>query len=77
MPGITVDGFSLRVFTFDHGPAHVHVFRYGSELRVYLDSNRAPERVSGRLTASDERRAIRLVAEHREKLLSFWRRYHE
>jgi hypothetical protein len=76
MSGIVVKGFSLRVFSFDHMPAHVHVFRYGAELRIYLDTERIPERVAGRMTASDERRARRLVAEHREKLLSFWKAYH-
>src|SRR5208282_4115346 len=73
MSGIFVEGFSLRVFPFDHTPAHVHVFRYGAELRVYLETDRSPERVAGRMTASDVRRARRLVSEQREKYSLFGR----
>lgn len=36
VPRIVVEGFVIRVYSDDHAPAHVHVFRDGAELRVYL-----------------------------------------
>jgi hypothetical protein len=76
MPRIVVERFVIRVFTDDHAPAHVHVFRDGAELRVYLRGSRPADNIHGRMKASDRRRAIELVAEHRPQLLALWRRYH-
>jgi len=76
MPRIVVEGFVIRVYPDDHAPAHVHVFRDGSELRVYLRGSRPPEDVHGRMTASDRRRAVAIVAMNRQQLLLLWRRYH-
>ncbi|MBV8581615.1 MAG: DUF4160 domain-containing protein [Candidatus Eremiobacteraeota bacterium] len=76
MPSIVVEGFTIRVYTDDHEPAHVHVFRDGAELRVYLHSSRPVESLGGQMKASDRHRAIELVAEHRGQLLAMWRRYH-
>jgi len=66
----------IRIHSDDHPPAHVHVFRDGAELRIYLRGFRTPEEVAGRMKASNRRRAITLVAEHRHQLLSMWRRFH-
>ncbi|MGH7727812.1 MAG: DUF4160 domain-containing protein [Vulcanimicrobiaceae bacterium] len=76
VPRIVVEGFVLRVYSDDHPPAHVHAFRDGAEIRIYLHGSRPPEEVAGQLKASDRRRAIQLVAEHRTKLLAMWRRFH-
>jgi len=77
MPRIVIEGFTLRVYTDDHQPAHVHVLRAGAEIRVYLRGRRAHEKVAGRMSASDTRRALRIVGEHREELLQLWRKYHQ
>ncbi len=76
VPRIVVEGFVIRVYSDDHAPAHVHVFRDGAELRVYLRGSRTPEEVAGRMKASNRRRAIKLVAERRHQLLAMWRRFH-
>ncbi len=76
MPRIVVNGFVVRVFTDDHSPAHVHVFRGGAELRIYLRGSRLPEDVHGRMNAADRRRAMKIVAMHKQQLIIMWRRYH-
>jgi hypothetical protein len=77
MPRIVIEGFALRVYTDDHHPAHVHVFRAGAEIRVYLRGRRPYEKVAGRMSASDIRRALRIVGEHHEERLRLWRKYHQ
>lgn len=67
----------LRVYSDDHQPAHVHVFRGDAEIRVSLRGDRFPELLSGRMNAQDLRRALAVVAENREQLLEFWMRYHK
>ncbi len=71
-----MEGFTIRVYSDDHPPAHVHVFHGGQEIRVYLRGDRPFDRLSGRMSASDVRRALRLVDTHRDQLLTFWKRYH-
>ena len=31
------DGYDVRIYTDDHFPAHVHVFKGGKRVQVYLD----------------------------------------
>lgn len=76
VPRIVVDSFTIRVYTDDHAPAHVHVFRDRAEIRVYLRGNRGHDRICGRMTASEERRALRIVDDYRSELLQMWERYH-
>lgn len=69
----------LRVITFvdDHEPAHVHVFGDGhAKINLAITAS-APELVwSIGMNRGEIRRAMRLVAEHRDVLLVRWREIH-
>ena len=76
LPRIVAGRYTIRVYTDDHGPAHVHVMCGGAELRVYLEGNRPPERLAGRMTATETRGALAVVRERYPELLALWKRYH-
>ena len=76
MPTVLIVGkFAVRIYTQDHGPAHVHVVCGEGNLKVYLESEHEPE-LRGRMRPSEVRKAIDLVAAHYEALLSEWQRIH-
>jgi len=37
------DGFEVRIYTFDHPPAHVHVAKAGAIVRIELATRTATE----------------------------------
>jgi Domain of unknown function (DUF4160) len=64
-------GFEVRIFTHDHTPPHVHVFKGGEEVVINLSD------VSLRdvyMNNRDVRRASAIVADHQEFLLAEWNR---
>ena len=65
-------GFEVRIYSHDHGPPHVHVFKGNAELRIYLGDEHSPEWVFGRMKASDERLALRIVSKRRWQYLQRW-----
>lgn len=77
VPRIRVKGFTIRVYSDDHQPAHVHIFRGGAEIRVYLRGNREHESLAGHMGDADVRRALRIVDERHQELLALWKKYHE
>ena len=76
MPKLELGGFVIRAYLDDHAPPHVHVIRGPVNLRVYLNGQRGADRVYGRMSSADERRAVRVVAEHRKLLLKLWDEAH-
>lgn len=72
------DGFDVMVFTNDHRPAHVHVFKAEGEVVVHLGSGTKPPsvRINIGMSRADERRALMIVGEHQAELLLEWRRIH-
>ena len=62
------------IFTNDHQPAHVHVFKAGAEAVINL----APMsiRENYRMPKKDLRKAVEIVASHRELLRQAWREIH-
>ena len=76
---IKQNGFAVRIYTRDeHPPAHVHVWKAGGEMVIYLGDEQTPPSVreSRGLAARDERRAFELVVNNQELLLREWRRIH-
>lgn len=65
-------GFEVRIYSHDHGPPHVHVFKGAAELRVYLNGECPPAYVYGRMKVPDERRALQVVQERRWRYLKKW-----
>ena len=68
-------GFEVRIYTFDHPPAHVHVWKAGAVLKIDLSTHEATE-IVGAISDRDVKRAERLVAEHAARLKREWTRIH-
>ncbi len=67
-------GYDVVIHTREHGPAHVHVFRAGKQLKAELQPIRI---VSNSGFTSRETRRIRALLEaHQALLLSEWTRIH-
>lgn len=66
------DGFYVMIYTRDHLPQHVHVFKAEAEIIINVAdiSVRSARNMSGR----DARRAQEIVAENREFLWAKWGR---
>ena len=66
------------IYTDDHPPAHVHVFRAGEEVIINLgDEVTKPEiRENKGMSNRGMRNALRIVAENQLFLLVEWRRIH-
>lgn len=76
MPTVLRAGrFTVRIYTQDHAPAHVHVVHGNGNLKVYLETERDPE-LRGSMRPADVRRAVALVSAHYDDLLGAWRRIH-
>jgi hypothetical protein len=66
------------IFTNDHTPSHVHIFKAGTEVVINLGAGTAgPEirEVNG-MTKGNVKKAVRLVEENLESLREEWRRIH-
>ncbi len=72
------DGFEIMVFTNDHRPAHVHVFKAEGEVVIHLGNGTIPPRIRINIGMSraEERRALIIVGAHQAELLMEWRRIH-
>ena len=68
------DGFEVRIYTADHTPPHVHVFKGGGEVVVEIDPLSVREAKG--MSRREEAAATRLVEEHQDKLREAWRRFH-
>jgi hypothetical protein len=69
------DGFEVRIYTFDHPPAHVHVAKAGAVVRIELATRTATE-IVGAISDRDVKRAERLVSRHARRLKEEWTRIH-
>lgn len=89
MPKIIEDqktNLVVYIYTNDHEPAHVHVFRgrktdtNKADIKIYIGSEEeAPElrEAHPSLKTKDIVNAIKLVAENQEMLLERWQEIHE
>jgi hypothetical protein len=62
------------IFSNDHAPPHVHVFKAGGESIIELDP--LTIRANYRMSRTDLRTAVDLVTAHRDTLLGTWRQMH-
>ena len=69
------EGFEIRIYTLDHPPPHVHVFKAGAVMKIDLSTGMVTE-VVGKISDRDVRRAERLVADNIEDLREAWERLH-
>lgn len=82
MPTVhTEDGFQVRIYLppREHGPAHVHVVKAGTEVVIELGDAGSPpsvREVHG-MRDRDALRAYRIVEVAQEELRARWSEYHE
>ncbi|MGA9379654.1 MAG: DUF4160 domain-containing protein [Phormidium sp.] len=72
------DGFSIRIYTNDHLPSHVHVLKAGGEAKINLGSATERPNLVGIWNMSDKDavKALKLVSNHQAELLEKWREIH-
>jgi hypothetical protein len=70
-------GLRIVVFVDDHEPAHVHVFGDGQAKINLVGANGAPELVwVDAMKRGEVRRAMKIVTEQQDRLLTRWREIH-
>ena len=69
---LRVEGFDVMIYTADHLPEHVHIFKGGNEIIINIAdiSVRGNYGLSGR----EARQAQQLVADNQQFLLAEWQR---
>lgn len=72
------NGFRFQVFTEDHIPAHVHVFKAGKEVVINLGDETAKPwvRENKGMKRNDQDQAVLIAAEFQDYLLAEWRKIH-
>jgi hypothetical protein len=68
-------GFRVMIFTNNDMPPHVHIFKAGTEAVIGLVP--IAIRDNYRMSKSDLRNVLDLVAENRDQLLEAWRGIHD
>ena len=69
------EGFEVRIYTLDHPPPHVPVWKAGAVVKIDLATHEAIE-VVGEISDRDISRAERLVARNSARLRREWTRLH-
>jgi hypothetical protein len=75
---IRKNGFQIIIWTDDHPPMHVHVFKAESELIVNLGDEQTSATIRNNYAMSrrDARQALRLIEENQNLLIEVWRQIH-
>lgn len=83
MPKINEGMFRLEIRLDDHDPAHCHAVCSDGEVKIMLTNDGATlypmlskSPISGNLTKSTVKKALKAAEKHREELLNLWNRYH-
>lgn len=72
------EGFAFRIWLNDHPPPHVHIEKAGALLVVIRGDGRssAALREVYDMKVGDQRRALALVREHWQELITAWKEIH-
>ena len=73
---IRQDGFRIVIYTNDHLPPHVHIFKNDAEVKIELVEPRVFS-VEGKIGNKELAKAFNLVIKHQVELLEKWREIHE
>jgi Domain of unknown function (DUF4160) len=68
-------GFEVRIYSLDHPPPHVHVWKAGAVVKIDLTTRDTIE-IVGAISDRDVKRAEHLVARHATRLKGAWIRIH-
>lgn len=72
------DGFEFRIYTNDHDPPHVHVFKAGGQVKIAIgDEKTAPSVLLRKgMSNKDAVKAVLSVDQNQEHFLESWRKYY-
>jgi hypothetical protein len=71
------NGFVFHIYSNDHEPSHVHVYKSGKWAVINLGDNETrPEIRESRMARRDARKALTLAGDAQEDLLGKWREIH-
>lgn len=65
-------GFAVMIYTQDHTPIHVHIFKGGAE--VVINILTVAVRENNGMSSKDVRKAQQIVADNQKFLASEWER---
>ena len=68
------DGFEFVIYTNDHTPMHVHVFKGDDEVKINLLPVTVVE--SWNMKKSDARKAKQITIKQQDFLIEMWREIH-
>jgi Domain of unknown function (DUF4160) len=68
-------GFEVRIYTLDHPPPHVHVWKAGAVVKIDLATAEVVA-IAGAISDRDVKRAERLVARNSGRLRREWAKLH-
>lgn len=71
---LSLRGFRFMIYTEDHPPPHVHIWYQGNEAIIEIESSFARDK-SG-FNRRELARALTILEQYREVLLSEWRKIH-
>lgn len=71
---IRQNGFDVVIFTNDHRPAHVHVFKAGTE--AVLTIVPVTVRENYRMSKRNLRKAVEIVEANQDQLVQAWTEIH-
>jgi hypothetical protein len=75
---LRINGYIVRIWSNDHLPRHVHVFKDNGECVINLvGKNNNPElREFYSMKRKEIAKAIRIVCEHQKQLIAEWNKIH-
>jgi len=75
---LTIDGFRIVIYTHDHWPPHVHVFRAEEVALFFLGNSRTAPllRINQTMKPATLRKAFRIVTQNQGCLLDAWSEIH-
>ncbi|MEL6579066.1 MAG: DUF4160 domain-containing protein [Cyanobacteria bacterium J06621_12] len=75
---LRIDGYIVRIWSNDHLPRHVHVFKGSGECIINLigEGNNPELREFYNMKRKDVAKAVRIVVNNQEKLISAWIKIH-
>ncbi|MGV2827933.1 DUF4160 domain-containing protein [Myxosarcina sp. GI1(2024)] len=75
---LRIEGYIVRIWSNDHLPRHVHVFKGDGECVINLvgEGGNPELREFYNLKRKEVAKAIRIVADNQQKLIEAWNRIH-
>ncbi len=70
-------GFKVVIYFDDHEPAHVHIYKGDSEIRIQIKGQCEILSVKGSISSKEQKKAMKLVTTHQSELLQIWEEIHE